>query len=34
MPIFAGVIGDVLMIAFATCRHMPAERLGSASLNR
>jgi hypothetical protein len=22
------------MIAFATCRHMPAERLGSASLNR
>ncbi len=33
VPVFAGVVGDVLMIAFATCRHMPAERLSSAGLN-
>jgi len=34
MPVFAGIVGDVLMVAFAASSHMPAECLGPAGLNR
>ncbi|PYG26282.1 hypothetical protein C8N36_12625 [Pelagimonas varians] len=33
MPVLAGVIGDMLMIALSARRHMPAERLGPAGFN-
>lgn len=34
MSIFAGIIGDVVVIAFGARGHMPAKRLCSAVLNR
>jgi hypothetical protein len=33
MPVLAGVIGDMLMIALGARRHMTAERLGPAGFN-
>ena len=34
MPVLATVVSNVLMVALGAGRHMPAERLGSASLYR
>ena len=34
VPVFAGIIGDVLVATFGAARHMPAERFGPAGLNR
>lgn len=34
MPVLAGIIGDVLMVALSASGHMPAERLGPASFYR
>ena len=34
MPVFARVIGDVLVVAFGARGHMPAECLGSAGFYR
>jgi hypothetical protein len=33
VPVLAGVVGDVMVTAFGTASHVPAERLGSAGLN-
>jgi len=33
LSLAAGIISDVLVVALSACRHMPAERLGSAGLN-
>ena len=34
VPVLAGVVGDVMVAAFDTARHMPAKRLGPAGFNR
>ena len=34
VPVLAGVVGDVLVAALGAARHMPAERLGPAGLDR
>ena len=34
VPVLAGVVGDVMVAALGAARHMPAERLGPAGLDR
>jgi len=34
MPVFAGIVADVVVATFGAPGHMPAERLGSAGFDR
>jgi hypothetical protein len=34
VPVLAGIVSDVLVVALGASRHMPSERLGSAGFYR
>ena len=34
VPVLTGIISDMAVVTLGTCRHMPAERFGSAGFDR